>query len=234
MGGLISQSNNGSWSQHYVINRFCRLFRTFGIFSPAPLTARLTQMSDSASTREGLLDLLLPVFRERGYEGASLAALASASGRGKASLYHHFPGGKSEIVANLVRRCVKELDQQVFGPLSGSAAPIQRLEQSIDGFALYTEQGKHNCLLATLAGTNPEQLDPAVAERFRHWQEQLGQTLEELGLRPKAAAHQARNVLSRLYGALVLDRLSDQRTNLRQTQKRLKKELQQFAKQRAK
>lgn len=191
-------------------------------------------MSDSANTRENLLDLLLPVFRARGYEGASLAALASASGRGKASLYHHFPGGKTEIAASLVRRCVQELDQQVFGPLTGTPPALVRLVQSIDGFAAYTEQGKHNCLLAVLATTGPEHLDPAVTERFDHWQEQLRLALEDLGLRPKAAGRRARSLLSQLYGALVLDRLSGRHKNSRQTHKRLKKELQQIAKQHAK
>jgi len=188
-------------------------------------------MSEAPNARDALLDLLLPVFRTRGYEGASLAALADASGRGKASLYHHFPGGKSEIVASLIRRCVKELEQQVFGPLSSSPPAIVRLEQCIDGFAAYTEQGKYNCLLSTLAMTSPEHLDPAVNERFEHWQKQLGETLEDLGLRPKVAGHKARSLLARLYGALVLDRLSSSRSNLRQTQKRLKKEFNQIAKQ---
>ena len=186
--------------------------------------------NERAKDRNSLLDALLPVFRARGFEGASLAALAHASGRGKASLYHHFPGGKSEIIASLIRRCVAELDQQVFGTLASSPSPLVRLQRCIDGFAAYTDQGKHNCLLSTLAQTSPEQLEPAVQERFQHWQAQLEQTLEELGLRRKAARHQARSLLTQLYGALVLDRLTNRQRNLRQTQKRLKKDLAKIAK----
>ena len=195
---------------------------------------RANRTSSQATAREGLLDALLPVFRARGFDGASLAALAHASGRGKASLYHHFPGGKSEIIASLIRRSVGELDQQVFRSLTSSPPPLIRLQQCIDGFADYTDQGKHNCLLSTLALTSPDQLDAAVNERFKHWQEQLGETLEELGMRPKAARHQARSLLTQLYGALVLDRLTDRHSNLRQTQKRLKKDLARIAKRPAK
>ncbi|SMC17055.1 transcriptional regulator, TetR family [Andreprevotia lacus DSM 23236] len=48
-------------------------------------------------TREELLTRLSAVFHQYGYDGATLARLSAASGLGKGSLYHHFPGGKEEI-----------------------------------------------------------------------------------------------------------------------------------------
>ena len=39
-----------------------------------------------------VINLIVPVFRDYGYDGASLTILAKASGLSRGSLYHHFPG----------------------------------------------------------------------------------------------------------------------------------------------
>ncbi|MFT7651655.1 MAG: TetR/AcrR family transcriptional repressor of lmrAB and yxaGH operons, partial [Candidatus Azotimanducaceae bacterium] len=41
-----------------------------------------------------LTEDLRQVFITRGYDGATLAHLSASTGLSKASLYHHFPGGK--------------------------------------------------------------------------------------------------------------------------------------------
>ncbi|MEP7000146.1 MAG: helix-turn-helix domain-containing protein, partial [bacterium] len=43
------------------------------------------------SSKDEVLDRLLDTFRDRGYEGASLAELSAATGLMKSSLYHYFP-----------------------------------------------------------------------------------------------------------------------------------------------
>ena len=52
-----------------------------------------------------LLNALSDVFRKRGYEGATLAELAAAANLGRASLYHHFPGGKAEMARQVLEAC---------------------------------------------------------------------------------------------------------------------------------
>ena len=47
--------------------------------------------------RSDTLPVLAEVFREHGYEGASLSLISKATGLGKGSLYHFFPGGKEEM-----------------------------------------------------------------------------------------------------------------------------------------
>lgn len=48
-------------------------------------------------TRGRILEAFTTQLRSRGYLGASLDAVASETGIRKASLYHHFPGGKEEM-----------------------------------------------------------------------------------------------------------------------------------------
>ena len=45
-------------------------------------------------SKEKIILQLIPVFRQYGYGGTSLAMLIKATGLGKASLYHYFPEGK--------------------------------------------------------------------------------------------------------------------------------------------
>ena len=47
--------------------------------------------------RSAAIPALAEAFREHGFEGASLAQLCEATGLGKGSLYHFFPGGKDEM-----------------------------------------------------------------------------------------------------------------------------------------
>lgn len=89
--------------------------------APSRTTAPPRPMAGHAPTPgtppEELLNALLQVFSAKGFEGASLAELASASSRSKASLYHHFPGGKQQMIEVLVERCRQALDVLAFDPL---------------------------------------------------------------------------------------------------------------------
>ena len=51
-------------------------------------------MARTVAERSDVLPLLAEVFREHGYEGASLSLISKATGLGKGSLYHFFPGVK--------------------------------------------------------------------------------------------------------------------------------------------
>ena len=49
-----------------------------------------------------MLDRLMNLFRDKGFDGASLADISTATGLGKSSLYHHFPNGKEEIARQVL------------------------------------------------------------------------------------------------------------------------------------
>jgi AcrR family transcriptional regulator len=49
--------------------------------------------------RADVVPLLAEIFRELGFEGATLSRITERTGIGKGSLYHFFPGGKEEMAA---------------------------------------------------------------------------------------------------------------------------------------
>ncbi|MCZ6711048.1 MAG: TetR/AcrR family transcriptional regulator [Gammaproteobacteria bacterium] len=178
------------------------------------------------ATRETLEDQLVTVFKKRGYEGATLTQLAESTGLGKASLYHHFPGGKAEMAAVLLRRAVARLQKAAFSRLRKSAPAALRLRQFVDGFSTYTQHGESHCLIVILAqGSAGEVHGESIAQQFRDWTAALSAVFEETGQKPRRAGRSAADLLARLYGNLVTTQLRHDPKAFRRGIKRIKKTL---------
>ncbi len=165
--------------------------------------------------RDALFVQLHEVFVQRGYDGATLANLARACGLSKASLYHHFPGGKPEMASSLVRFSIAELHKMAFSHLQSSADPARRVQRFIEGFSAYTRAGKRNCLLAVINhhGSGADDLGPLqadIASQFKDWHSLLASTLQQMGMKPKKAQRRAHDLLAALYGALMNAKLHGQ------------------------
>lgn len=172
-------------------------------------------MGYSPTTKEILIDQLRAVFVARGYDGATLSNLARAANLSKASLYHHFPGGKPEMAAALVRHAIADLQRKAFQHLSGSQPPQQRVIAFIDGFFAYTDAGQSDCLLAVLnhhntATGNTASQQQTITAQFDDWHATLASVFEEAGAKPKKAARQAHDLLAALYGALLIAKMHHQ------------------------
>ena len=185
-------------------------------------------MSYSAAGKEMLIEQLRAVFVARGYDGATLAHLANAVGLSKASLYHHFPGGKPEMAATLVRHAIADLQRSAFSRLNSSLAPAERLEEFIDGFVGYTNGGQTDCLLAVFshhatAGEDTEAMRATIAQQFDDWHTTVVAVIEAMGIKPKKARQQAHDLVAALYGALLTAKMHNQPALFNQAVKRIKK-----------
>ena len=81
-------------------------------------------------TREGLLELVVGVFNERGYEGASMEDLAKASGFTKSTFYHHV-SGKEELLRMAVDRALDGLSAALDETVNTGGGPVEMLENAI-------------------------------------------------------------------------------------------------------
>ncbi|MEQ8860641.1 MAG: TetR/AcrR family transcriptional regulator [Pseudomonadales bacterium] len=175
-----------------------------------------------SSQRTDLIQRLGQVFRDRGYEGATLTQLAAASGLSKASLYHHFPGGKAEMADVLVRDAVAQAERLAFARLRGPEPAEQRLQRFVEGFADYLERSGGLCLLGVLAlGSARPTLGETISTQFLDWQDRLTAVFEAGGHKPKGAARRAGELLNVLYGAQMVSALTDDRRHLNRSLKRL-------------
>ena len=80
-----------------------------------------------AARRQAVLDAASECFLAHGYRGASMHQIIAATGLSAGALYHHFPGGKAELVSECVRT---GLD----GVLEAISPVDPRTEQPQEGF----------------------------------------------------------------------------------------------------
>lgn len=181
-------------------------------------------MSESTAhvlERRALLTQLRRVFEHNGYAGATFSLMAAATGLGRATLYHYFPGGKQEMAEALLEDAAAELDSRAFSKLLGGARPADRLAAFLEGFSDYLHAGHGHCLLAVFAqGDARDVLGPAVMRHMAHWQMLLEATLSGAGLSAKRARRAAEEVLDGLYGGLVVGKMTGDERHFERALKR--------------
>jgi AcrR family transcriptional regulator len=160
-----------------------------------------------SSRKADLTERLKEVFILRGYDGATLVHLAEGAGLSKASLYHHYPGGKPEMAGALVRHAIADLHSKAFKPIC-DLAPHEALIAFTAGFADYVRNGTSDCILSIFGRhlTAHDEIGPLQAEiaaQFIDWQNDLAQIFAAMGFKPKRADRAASQLLGQLYGALL-------------------------------
>ena len=188
-------------------------------------------MTSQPATRELLIEQISRVFIRKGYDGATLTNLAAETGLSKASLYHHFPGGKPEMAAALTRHAIATLQRMAYACLSDAKPPAQRISGFIAGFAAYVEQGQTDCVLAVLIhhGTAREEamqtLQSDIAAQFNDWHQALANVYVTAGDKPKKAHRRAHELISTLYGSLLNAKMHNQPSLFANTVARMRKQL---------
>ncbi|NJS39063.1 MAG: TetR/AcrR family transcriptional regulator, partial [Rhodobacteraceae bacterium] len=100
---------------------------------------------------DDLIARLARVFREVGFEGASLSLLAQATGLQRASLYHRFPGGKQQMAEEVLATTGAWLEEKVLRVLAGPGLPKDRLAEVIANLDGFYDGGAQACLLNMLS-----------------------------------------------------------------------------------
>ena len=107
-------------------------------------------MPAALSTKTEILDRLLVTFRTGGYNGASLSDLSEATGLGKSSLYHYFPGGKAEMATEVLAHLGASLERDLLAPLRGPGTPSTKLDALLRTLSTFYDKGRVPCLLERL------------------------------------------------------------------------------------
>ncbi|KAA6457832.1 TetR/AcrR family transcriptional regulator [Acidobacteria bacterium AB60] len=161
------------------------------------------------ATKDQIIDRLFSVFRERGFDGASLADLSQATGLGKSSLYHHFPGGKEQMAEAVLTRATALIDRTIVEVARGPEPLKTRLRKIVVALAQFYEGGRASCVLgqlATAAIGAPARHGLRLA--FAHWIGAIAALAGESGMPPARARAFAEDWVARLQGALILQAAS--------------------------
>jgi TetR/AcrR family transcriptional regulator, cholesterol catabolism regulator len=84
-------------------------------------------------TRDDILDAAAQVFRQKGFHGASMSAIADSVNLQKASLYHHVTS-KQEILLALLDRALGMLTDHISAISSQAVPADQKLKQMIRAY----------------------------------------------------------------------------------------------------
>jgi TetR/AcrR family transcriptional regulator, lmrAB and yxaGH operons repressor len=150
------------------------------------------------------------LFGLRGMSATSFSEVLEHSGAPRGSIYHHFPGGKRQLAADVIGWT----SQQVLGHLRAcppDASPAEVLAWFIDLWrqSVLASQGCSGCPVAGVAidaADADDELIEAARAAFAAWTAQLASQLDRAGLRPDRAGGVAVTALACMEGALILCR----------------------------
>jgi TetR/AcrR family transcriptional repressor of lmrAB and yxaGH operons len=155
--------------------------------------------------KEAYIPGLFQVFRRYGYDGATLSKIAEVTGLGKASLYHHFPGGKDEMVASVLDYSEAWLGENVLKPLASPGTAVERLRNMCDRVSDLYDGGSEPCLLAILqSGSGRDTTHGKVKSTLQRWIEAITDVLTETGMGKKLARQRGEDAIMAIQGALML------------------------------
>ena len=156
-------------------------------------------------TKPEMLSRLMDLFREKGFDGASLADISESTGLGKSSLYHHFPNGKEEMALEVLAHLEGQLEAALFEPMRSTGPPGKKLDRMLDTIDAFYEGGKKACLLERLcASVDTRRFRRPVGLAFKTWIDAVEALGVESGLPGAVARLRAEDLVVRIEGALVV------------------------------
>jgi len=110
-------------------------------------------MTDELTTRERIRKEAAALFRNKGFNGTSMADLAQEVGISKSSLYHHFPS-KQALLSEIIELTVNRVTPLVRAVADSDRPIAERLETAIalhtveairdrDAIACFIEEGRY-------------------------------------------------------------------------------------------
>lgn len=163
----------------------------------------MRQAERRARTRAALLDAAAEVFASRGYENASIDAIAASVGLSKGAVYAHF-ATKLDLYLAVVQAELAEGETRLARVLE-SLETGGSLDRAADAYFGSHDDARHGRLMAEAWRTAT--MEPAVAELVNGYLERrqaaLGGALVTAGRNPQDALRLAETVGRILDGALL-------------------------------
>ena len=157
--------------------------------------------------REQMIDAAIVLLAQKGLPGTSFSEVLERSGAPRGSVYHHFPGGKDELVA----AAVEQAGDRAIAALeaTGPTTVVAVAEGFLDlwrQLLVYSSYGAGCSVLAVTVATDSADLLARTGTVFRGWRRSLATLAERAGVAEDAAAAFAATLIAASEGAVVLSR----------------------------
>jgi AcrR family transcriptional regulator len=145
------------------------------------------------------------LIRERGAHSTAISDVLEHSGAPRGSAYHHFPGGRTQLLCEAVDYAAEYTATRIAKADSSVAA----VDIIFDGFrtTLVESDYRAGCPIVAVAveADNRPVVDRAAAA-FARWTELIGKRLEHEGVSPERAEELAMLLMTSAEGAIVVGR----------------------------
>lgn len=161
----------------------------------------------ATDTKQKMIERTAVLLAKKGLQGTSFSEVLEASGAPRGSLYHHFPGGKEELVLAAIGlagdRALALLDQLRGESADKVAATFLAMWRSV----LERSDFSAGCAVAavTVAADSPD-LVQRVSQIFRDWRGKLAELFAAGGIAHDRSAALAATLISASEGAVILAR----------------------------
>ncbi len=197
--------------------------RQSNCYSAGPCSCSLVNVSkyggfvqdDSVPTRGSMRQKMVAgatqVLARRGLHATAFSEVLALTGASRGSIYHHFPGGKAELIEAVLERHASDIDD---GLRALHGLPVdQVVSGALDVWRarLVRDDCESGCPVAAV--TIAADTSRAVEEcrgAFRQWQDTLAWALRAAGCSPRRASDSATLLVAAVQGALILARAEGQ------------------------
>lgn len=170
-------------------------------------------MAAARKHRDAILASAVRLFRQQGYAATGLAEILTESGAPKGSLYHYFPGGKTEIGAEAVRLAGEKVASTLSAIAAETSDPgevLGRYLSMMEGWMAQSGYRDGSPITTTLLETVPgnDAIRAAGLAAFDSWARVLEGAAFAHGIDRERAAKLARFSIAALEGALIQCRIA--------------------------
>ena len=160
-------------------------------------------------TRDRMIAAAIDGLKRQGVAGMSFTDVLAASGAARGAIYHHFPAGKSQLVAEAATTDGGQVrDRLAALPGDTPAEVTEAFLATVQPVVAASAKGS-GCAVAALslnADPSDHGLREIAAGQFESWTGALADRLAQAGAPPDRAADTATTLIMLLEGAHVLCR----------------------------
>ncbi|MGH3436257.1 MAG: TetR/AcrR family transcriptional regulator [Sciscionella sp.] len=174
------------------------------------MTSRQAGRAKPGGAKQRMLDSAVTLLRERGAAGVTIDAVLAHSGAPRGSVYHHFPGGRTELIVGAARQA-GEFITALIDAAAAEGDPARAMDRFV-GFwkqSLAATDYTAGCPVVALAVDGRHVTAEAAAltrEIFTGWQTRLADLLVGHAVPAARARRLATLAVAAIEGAVILCR----------------------------
>jgi TetR/AcrR family transcriptional repressor of lmrAB and yxaGH operons len=180
-----------------------------------------------STAREDILQTTCILLEKQGFHGTGLNEIVKESGAPKGSLYHYFPEGKEQMVAEAVLQSGRITAERIRSGLAGSSTASKALYDFVLLIAENVERSSFGAggpltAVAIETATKSERINAACREAYGLIELAFREKLLEVGYTKTKVEELATFITSAIEGGIILSRTYHSGDPLRVVAKQLK------------